>query len=85
VMVPHTLPSVITGLRLSMGIAWLVIVAVEMLAGGTGIGFFVWNSYNGGNLALVTAAIVLIGVVGLALDALFLRIAGLVTVEEVAS
>jgi nitrate/nitrite transport system permease protein len=71
IVIPHTMPSIITGLRLSMGIAWMVIVAVEMLSGGTGIGSFVWNSYNGGNLAWVMAAIVLIGVVGLVLDNLF--------------
>jgi nitrate/nitrite transport system permease protein len=71
VVVPHTMPSIITGLRLSMGVAWMVIVAVEMLSGSSGIGFFVWNSYNGGNLAAVMAAIVLIGIVGVLLDNLF--------------
>jgi nitrate/nitrite transport system permease protein len=71
VVVPHTMPSIITGLRVSMGIAWMVIVAVEMLSGSSGIGYFVWNSYNGGNLAAVMAAIVLIGIVGVALDNLF--------------
>jgi nitrate/nitrite transport system permease protein len=71
VVIPHTMPSIITGLRLSMGVAWMVIVAVEMLSGSSGIGFFVWNSYNGGNLAAVMAAIVLIGVVGVLLDNLF--------------
>ena len=71
VVVPHTVPSTITGLRLSMGVAWMVIVAVEMLSGGSGIGFFVWDSYNGGNLAAVIAAIVFIGLVGVALDSAF--------------
>jgi nitrate/nitrite transport system permease protein len=71
IVVPHTMPSIITGLRLSMGIAWMVIVATEMLSGATGIGSFVWNSYNGGNLAWVMAAIVLIGIVGVVLDNLF--------------
>jgi nitrate/nitrite transport system permease protein len=61
-----------------MGVAWMVIVAVEMLSGGTGIGFYVWDAYNASNLAGVTAAIVLIGVVGLALDLMFLRVARLV-------
>lgn len=84
VLVPHTLPSVVTGLRLSMGVAWMVIVAVEMLSGGTGIGFFVWNSYNGGNFGNLIAAIVLIGTVGLALDALFNRLARRAVIEEVA-
>lgn len=74
VLVPHSLPSVVTGLRLSMGIAWMVIVAVEMLSGGVGIGFFVWDSYNALNLAKVICAIGMIGTVGLVLDALFLRL-----------
>ena len=68
VLIPHSLPSIITGLRLSMGIAWMVIVAAEMLSGGTGIGYFVWNSYNSGSLANVIAAIVMIGAVGVILD-----------------
>ena len=55
-----------------MGVAWMVIVAVEMLSGGTGIGFYVWDAYNASNLAGVTAAIVLIGLVGLALDMAFI-------------
>ncbi len=53
VLIPNSLPSIVTGLRLSMGIAWMVIVAVEMLSGGVGIGFFVWNAYNALNLAHV--------------------------------
>ena|SRR6266545_7924997 len=82
VMVPHTLPSIVTGLRLSMGIAWMVIVAVEMLSGGTGIGFFVWDSYNGANLAAVISAIALIGLVGVVLDSAFLWLSRLVTATE---
>jgi nitrate/nitrite transport system permease protein len=83
VLVPHSLPSVITGLRLSMGIAWMVIVAVEMLSGGVGIGFFVWDSYNAFNLANVICAIGLIGAVGLLLDWAFLRLGRLVAHQEV--
>lgn len=71
VLVPHSLPAVITGMRISMGIAWMVIVAVEMLSGSTGIGFFVWDSYNAANLADVVAAIALIGLVGFGLDSVF--------------
>jgi nitrate/nitrite transport system permease protein len=74
VLFPQTVPSMITGLRLSMGTAWMVIVAVEMLSGGSGIGFYVWDSYNAGNLANVIAAIVLIGLVGFALDSVFVRL-----------
>lgn len=68
VLMPYSLPSVVTGMRISMGIAWMVIVAAEMLSGGTGIGFYVWDAYNASNLANVSAAIFLIGFVGMALD-----------------
>jgi nitrate/nitrite transport system permease protein len=74
VVIPHSLPSIITGMRLSMGIAWMVIVAAEMLSGNTGIGYFVWNAYNGGSLANVIAAIITIGLVGVVLDTAFLRL-----------
>jgi len=85
VVVPHTLPAVITGLRLSMGVAWMVIVAVEMLSGGTGIGFFVWDSYNALNLARIVAAIILIGLIGVVLDQIFLFLGRKATPPEVAS
>jgi nitrate/nitrite transport system permease protein len=85
VLVPHTLPSIVTGLRLSMGIAWMVIVAVEMLSGGVGIGFFVWDSYNAFNLAKVICAIGIIGGVGLVLDLAFLRLGRAVSPAEVRS
>ncbi|MGE0827121.1 MAG: ABC transporter permease subunit [Candidatus Binatia bacterium] len=59
-----------TGLRISLGIAWLVIVAAEMLTGGVGIGFFAWDSWNNLNLAHVILAILVIGCVGFVLDRL---------------
>lgn len=68
VLLPYALPHILTGLRLSMGIAWMVIVAGEMLAGGTGIGFFVWDSWNALSLARVISAILVIGGIGLVLD-----------------
>lgn len=71
VVMPFALPSIVTGLRISFGIAWMVIVAAEMLSGRAGIGFFVWDSYNAGNLSLVVVAILLIGFTGFALDRLF--------------
>lgn len=83
VLLPNALPSVVTGLRQSMGIAWMVIVAVEMLSGGAGIGSFVWESYNTDNLAAVTAAILIIGTLGLLLDLAFLRLGRRVALEEV--
>ncbi len=68
VQLPYSLPHILTGLRLSLGIAWMVIVAGEMLAGGTGIGFFVWDSWNALSLARVISAILIIGFTGLILD-----------------
>jgi nitrate/nitrite transport system permease protein len=68
ILLPATLPYMFTGFRLSLGIAWLVIVAAEMLAGKAGIGYFVWNSYNGGNYGAMVSSILVIGVVGFILD-----------------
>ncbi|HEX4902517.1 MAG TPA: nitrate ABC transporter permease [Acidimicrobiales bacterium] len=74
VLVPNALPSIVTGLRLSMGIAWMVIVAVEMLSGSTGIGAHVWTMYNTSNMPAVVVAIIVIGAVGMLLDLAFLRL-----------
>jgi len=71
ILIPYSLPHIITGLRLSIGVAWLVIVAGEMLSGGTGIGFFVWDSWNALSLEKVISAIIIIGVIGLLFDKLF--------------
>ena len=71
VILPAAAPTVLAGMRISMGIAWLVIVAAEMLVGGTGIGYFVWNEWNNLSLTNVLFAILMIGVVGMALDSLF--------------
>ena len=68
ILIPYSLPHIITGLRLSIGVAWLVIVAGEMLSGGIGIGFFVWDSWNALSLEKVISAILIIGLVGLLLD-----------------
>ncbi|MGM3309077.1 nitrate ABC transporter permease [Anabaena sp. WFMT] len=65
---PASLPYVFTGLRISLGIAWLVIVAVEMLTGGVGIGFFVWDEWSRLNLSSVFLAVFVIGLTGLVLD-----------------
>ena len=65
---PASLPYIFTGLRISLGIAWLVIVAVEMLTGGIGIGFFVWDEWSRLNLSSVFLAIFVIGLTGLILD-----------------
>jgi nitrate/nitrite transport system permease protein len=71
---PASLPYIFTGLRISLGIAWLVIVAVEMLTGGTGIGFFVWDEWNRLNISSVFLAILVIGLTGLILDYLVGRV-----------
>jgi nitrate/nitrite transport system permease protein len=82
VVLPAAAPTILTGMRISMGIAWLVIVAAEMLVGGTGIGYFVWNEWNNLSLPNVILAILVIGVVGMALDALFARLQSAVTYAE---
>jgi nitrate/nitrite transport system permease protein len=70
VILPAAAPTILTGMRISIGIAWLVIVAAEMLVGGTGIGYFVWNEWNNLSITSVIAAIFFIGLVGMALDQL---------------
>ena len=71
ILIPFSLPHIITGLRLSISVAWLVIVAGEMLSGGAGIGFFVWDSWNALSLEKVISAIIIIGIVGLLFDKFF--------------
>lgn len=70
VILPAAAPTIFTGMRISIGIAWLVIVAAEMLVGGTGIGYFVWNEWNNLSITNVITAILFIGVVGMLLDQL---------------
>lgn len=79
VILPAAAPTIVTGMRISMGIAWLVIVAAEMLVGGTGIGYFVWNQWNNLSLANVIFAILMIGVVGMVLDMCFAQVQKAVT------
>src|SRR6478609_8710303 len=82
VILPAAAPTILTGMRISMGIAWLVIVAAEMLVGGTGIGYFVWNEWNNLSLTNVIFAILLIGVVGMLLDLAFAGMQRKVTYVE---
>ena len=70
VILPAAGPTILTGMRISLGIAWLVIVAAEMLVGGTGIGYFVWNEWNNLSLTNVIVAILFIGLTGMFLDQL---------------
>jgi nitrate/nitrite transport system permease protein len=82
---PASLPYIFTGLRISLGIAWLVIVAVEMLTGGVGIGFFVWDEWSRLNLSSVFLAVFVIGITGLLLDAAVDKVQELVTHRSIQS
>jgi len=75
ILFPATLPYVLTGIRLSIGVAWLVIVAAEMLTGGVGIGFWVWDEWNNLNVEHIIIAIFVVGIVGLLLEQLLLLVA----------
>ena len=68
IILPAAAPTIVTGMRISIGIAWLVIVAAEMLVGGTGIGYFVWNEWNNLSITNVIVAILVIGIIGMILD-----------------
>jgi nitrate/nitrite transport system permease protein len=82
IILPAAAPTILTGMRISIGIAWLVIVAAEMLVGGTGIGYFVWNEWNNLSITNVITAIVIIGVVGMLLDQVLARATRLVSFPE---
>ncbi|MEO0835451.1 MAG: ABC transporter permease [Cyanobacteria bacterium J06642_3] len=78
VIIPAALPNIISGLRISMGIAWLVIVAAEMLL-GTGLGYFIWNEWNNLYIPNILVTIFIIGVVGIVLDQIFAYLEKLVS------
>jgi len=82
VILPAAAPTIMTGMRISIGIAWLVIVAAEMLVGGTGIGYFVWNEWNNLSIANILSGILAIGLVGMLLDFLVARLQRMVTYVE---
>ena len=71
VILPAAAPNIVSGLRISIGIAWLVIVAAEILVGGTGVGYFIWNEWNNLKITSIITAIIIIGLIGLLLDRLF--------------
>jgi len=75
ILFPAVLPYMLTGVRLSIGVAWLVIVAAEMLTGGVGIGFWVWDEWNNLNVEHIIIAIFAVGIVGLLLEQLLLLLA----------
>ena len=75
ILFPATLPYMMTGVRLSMGVAWLVIVAAEMLTGGIGLGFWVWDEWNNLNVEHIIIAIFVVGIIGLLLEQLLVLLA----------
>ena len=83
ILFPAVLPYMLTGVRLAVGTAWLVIVAAEMLTGGVGIGFWVWDEWNNLNVKNIIIAIFVIGIVGLMLEFALIKIATAFTFEEV--
>ena len=82
ILFPATVPYIFTGLKIGIGLSWLAIVAAEMLTGGVGIGFFIWDSWNSSRISEIILALVYVGVVGLLLDKLVSFIASLVVTEE---
>ena len=85
ILFPAVLPYLLTGVRLAVGTAWLVIVAAEMLTGGVGIGFWVWDEWNNLNVKNIIIAIFVIGIVGLLLELALVKLATAFTFEEVKS
>ncbi|MFZ6771368.1 nitrate ABC transporter permease [Undibacterium sp. SXout7W] len=83
ILFPSVLPYMLTGVRLAIGTAWLVIVAAEMLTGGVGIGFWVWDEWNNLNVPHIIIAIIVIGLVGLILEQILVAIARAFTYEDV--
>jgi nitrate/nitrite transport system permease protein len=79
VMIPAAAPYIFTGLRIGIGLSWLAIVAAEMLTGGVGVGFFIWDAWNSSRLSDIVVALVYIGVVGFILDRIVAGIAVIVT------
>ncbi len=82
VVFPATVPYIFTGLRIGIGLSWLAIIAAEMLVGGVGIGFFIWDAYNSNKIGEIIIALVYIGLIGLLLDRLVAFIATLVVPQE---
>jgi len=79
IMVPSAAPYIFTGLRIGIGLSWLAIVAAEMLTGGVGIGFFIWDAWNSSKLSDIIVALLYIGLVGFALDRIVAAIGSVVT------
>ncbi|HET7775612.1 MAG TPA: nitrate ABC transporter permease [Azospira sp.] len=82
ILFPAVLPYMLTGVRLSIGVAWLVIVAAEMLTGGVGLGFWVWDEWNNLNVEHIIIAIFVVGLVGLLLEQALVLLANRFSYEE---
>ncbi len=82
IVFPATVPYIFTGLRIGIGLSWLAIVAAEMLVGGVGIGFFIWDAYNNSLISQIILALIYVGVVGLLLDRLVAYIGSIVVPKE---
>jgi nitrate/nitrite transport system permease protein len=79
ITLPATVPYIFTGLRIGVGLAWLAIVAAEMLIGGVGVGFFIWDAWNSSRISDIIVALVYIGLIGFLLDRLIAFVGGLVS------
>jgi nitrate/nitrite transport system permease protein len=79
IMIPSAAPYIFTGLRIGIGLSWLAIVAAEMLTGGVGIGFFIWDAWNSSRLSDIVVALVYIGLIGFVLDRIVALTASIVT------
>jgi nitrate/nitrite transport system permease protein len=79
IMVPAAAPYIFTGLRIGIGLSWLAIVAAEMLIGGVGIGFFIWDAWNSSHISEIILALVYVGLVGFVLDRIVAAAATIVT------
>jgi len=85
IMIPSAAPYIFTGLRIGIGLSWLAIVAAEMLTGGVGIGFFIWDAWNSSRLSDIVVALAYIGIVGFILDRIVAMLANIVTRGTAAS
>jgi nitrate/nitrite transport system permease protein len=79
IMVPSAAPYIFTGLRIGIGLSWLAIVAAEMLIGGVGIGFFIWDAWNSSHISEIIVALIYVGIVGFILDRIVAGVASIVT------
>src|SRR6202521_5419651 len=79
IMVPAAAPYIFTGLRIGIGLSWLAIVAAEMLIGGVGIGFFIWDAWNSSHISEIILALIYVGLVGFVLDRIGAAVANIVT------